>query len=71
VRSSARRHATKARRGGRKWSRRVTERSDALDLEQGVFKRRDPKKIAASLKHSAQRKPQAESGPRTVRRCRC
>jgi hypothetical protein len=30
------------------------ERSDALDLEQGVFKMNSPEKIAASLKHSAE-----------------
>jgi hypothetical protein len=32
----------------------VTRKSDALDLEQGVFTLRDPKRIAASLKRSAQ-----------------
>ncbi|HEX3405921.1 MAG TPA: DUF3175 domain-containing protein [Caulobacteraceae bacterium] len=37
----------------RKWSADVTEHSDALDLEQNVFKSRDPKKIARSLKRSA------------------
>jgi hypothetical protein len=36
-----------------KWSQRVTESSDALDLEEGVFSWDDPKKIAASLKRSA------------------
>lgn len=62
-RSSTRRHATKARRGGRKWSRRVTERSDALDLQQGVFKQKDPKKIAASLKRSAERSHRRKADP--------
>src|SRR5262252_1547386 len=42
-------------RSGRRWSRHVTERSDALTLERGVFTSRDPKRIAASLKRSAQR----------------
>jgi hypothetical protein len=37
----------------RRWSADVTEHSDALDLEQDVFKSRDPKKIARSLKRSA------------------
>ena len=37
----------------RKWSAEVTRRSDALDLEKDVFKSRDPKKIARSLKRSA------------------
>jgi Protein of unknown function (DUF3175) len=38
----------------RKWSAEVTRRSNALDLEPGVFTRRDPKEIAASLKRSAE-----------------
>ncbi len=37
----------------RNWSDRVTRESNALDLEQGVFTWDDPKRIAASLKHSA------------------
>jgi hypothetical protein len=37
----------------RKWSRDVTKHSNALDLEGGVFKKKDPKKIAQSLKRSA------------------
>jgi hypothetical protein len=37
----------------KRWSADVTEHSDALDLEQNVFKSRDPKKIARSLKRSA------------------
>ena len=36
-----------------KWSDRVTRESDALDLEAGVFTWDDPKRIALSLKHSA------------------
>ena len=36
-----------------RWSHRVTQTSNALDLEQGVFTWPDPKRIAASLKHSA------------------
>jgi hypothetical protein len=51
------------RRGGRKWSRHVTERSDALDLEQGVFKQKDPKRIAASLKRSAERSRRRKADP--------
>ena len=38
----------------RRWSQRVTRESDALDLERGVFALRDPKRIAASLKRSAE-----------------
>lgn len=35
------------------WSGEVTKHSIALDLEEGVFTWSDPKKIAESLKHSA------------------
>lgn len=35
------------------WSNRVTRESNALDLDQGVFTWKDPKRIAASLKQSA------------------
>jgi Protein of unknown function (DUF3175) len=58
------RGATKsAKRGGRKWSHKVTERSDALDLRKGVFKLNDPKKIAASLKRSAERSKRRKADP--------
>jgi hypothetical protein len=36
-----------------KWSQHVTETSNALDLEAGVFALHEPRKIALSLKHSA------------------
>lgn len=36
------------------WSARVTARSNALDLEPGVFTWRDPERIARSLKRSAE-----------------
>jgi hypothetical protein len=51
---SARRKST-GRSSSRRWSARVTRESDALDLKGGVFKLRDPKRIAASLKRSAER----------------
>lgn len=38
----------------KKWSRQVTKRSNALDLEEGVFTFDNPKKVAASLKRSAE-----------------
>lgn len=37
-----------------RWSQDVTEHSDALDLDQGVFTWDDPAKIAESLLRSAQ-----------------
>ena len=36
------------------WSAEVTERSNALDLEPGVFTWNDPRRIAESLKCSAE-----------------
>ncbi len=47
----------------RKWSQRVTERSDALDLERGVFTLKSPKQIAASLKRSAERSRRRKADP--------
>jgi translation initiation factor 2 alpha subunit (eIF-2alpha) len=38
----------------RHWSQGVTAHSNALDLEQDVFKKHDPHEIALSLKHSAE-----------------
>ena len=46
-----------------KWSQNVTEHSNALDLEQGVFKQRSAKRIAASLKHSAEHSERRKSSP--------
>src|SRR5580698_3683680 len=54
---------SRARTGGRYWSARVTRESDALDLKKGVFKLDDPKKIAASLKHSAERSHRRKADP--------
>jgi hypothetical protein len=48
---------------GRRWSRQVTEHSDALTLERGVFTLRDPKRIAASLKRSAEKSRRRKSDP--------
>lgn len=47
-------HATK-RASGKRWSKQVTEHSDALDLREGVFELDDPATIARSLRRSAQR----------------
>ena len=44
-----------AKSSPRRWSQRVTKKSDALDLKRGVFTLKDPKRIAASLKRSAER----------------
>lgn len=47
----------------RRWSAKVTETSHAMDLEAGVFSQQDPKKIAQSLKHSAEHSHSRKSDP--------
>ena len=56
--STAKKSPTQSRR----WSQRVTKESDALDLKRGVFTLTDPKKIAASLKRSAERSSGRKTG---------
>lgn len=53
----------KAKRRTKRWSARVTQRSDALDLESRVFKSRDPHKMALSLKRSAERSKRRKGTP--------
>lgn len=48
---------------GKKWSKHVTDTSDALDLKQDVFTSDDPEKIARSLKHSAKQSDRRKSNP--------
>lgn len=48
---------------GRKWSAKVTETSDALDLEEDIFKSRSAKRIAASLKRSAEHSHRRKTSP--------
>jgi len=48
---------------GARWSQRVTSTSNALDLEPGVFTWRDPKRIARSLKRSAESSNRRKAGP--------
>src|SRR6266853_210688 len=57
------RRKTARKAGGGRWSRRVTQTSDALDLDGGVFTLRDPRKIAASLKRSAERSKRRKANP--------
>jgi hypothetical protein len=47
----------------KKWSADVTEHSDALDLEKHVFEQHDPKKIAESLKRSAEHSHRRKGEP--------
>ncbi|MES5486796.1 DUF3175 domain-containing protein [Bradyrhizobium sp. INPA03-11B] len=65
--STARSASTARRKRGAKttskrWSQRVTRESDALDLKRGVFKLTNAKKIAASLKTSAEHSTRRKSG---------
>lgn len=60
---------TKHHRGGakpkrtRRWSARVTRESNALDLDRDVFTWKDPKRIARSLKRSAEHSRRRKSEP--------
>jgi len=47
----------------KKWSAEVTQHSNALDLEEGVFKMHDPHQIALSLKHSAEHSHRRKTSP--------
>ena len=51
------------RRQGKRWSGRVTERSNALDLDAKGFTWSDPRRIAASLKRSAERSRRRKGTP--------
>ncbi|WP_084809802.1 DUF3175 domain-containing protein [Bradyrhizobium sp. NAS80.1] len=63
--TGARRSTTRKsskRAAPKRWSQRVTKESDALDLERGVFKLTSAKKIAASLKRSAEHSSRRKAG---------
>ena len=47
----------------KKWSKKVSETGDAMDLEKNVFKSKDPKKIAFSVKRSAEKSKRKKAGP--------
>src|SRR5262245_29179102 len=53
----------KPARSGTRWSKRVTETSNAMDLEPSVFRLRSAKQIAASLKRSAERSRRRKAEP--------
>ena len=57
--------ATRAKRtpAKRKWSGAVMRSSNALDLQHRAFTWRDPKRIARSLKQSAERSTRRKAGP--------
>lgn len=47
----------------RNWSNRVKRESNALDLEPGVFTWRDPRRIALSLRRSAETSTRRKAAP--------
>ncbi len=49
--------------GSKRWSRDVTEHSNALDLEKDVFTKDSPRGIAESLKRSAEHSSRRKSDP--------
>jgi Protein of unknown function (DUF3175) len=49
--------------GPRYWSGEVTRRSNALDLERGVFRGADPRRVALSLKRSAESSKRRKGTP--------
>jgi|SRR6516162_9577913 hypothetical protein len=57
----SRKSATRSRT--HRWSAQVTKQSDALDLERDVFNARDPRKIALSLKRSAEQSKRRKGTP--------
>lgn len=51
-----------AKTKNRFWSKQVTDHSNALDLEKGVFTR-SPRQIALSLKRSAEKSQRRKASP--------
>ncbi|HEY2591226.1 MAG TPA: DUF3175 domain-containing protein [Steroidobacteraceae bacterium] len=49
--------------GRARWSHRVMQTSNALDLEPGVFRKRSPREIARSLKRSAEASGRRKAEP--------
>jgi len=47
----------------KKWSNKVTKKSFALDLEEGIFTWNNPRKIALSLKKSAENSIRRKAKP--------
>lgn len=63
ARKTATRTPPKRSDSPRRWSGRVTRESNALDLRKGVFTLADPKRIAASLKRSAESSKRRKADP--------
>ena len=63
VKKSGKRAAAPKRAAAKRWSGDVTKHSDALDLDAGVFTWKDPRRIAASLKASAEASSRRKADP--------
>src|SRR6476659_7346772 len=62
-RTGAPRKKPRSKQAGRRWSRQVTEHSDTLTLDKGVFTLKDPRHIASSLRRSALRSRRRKADP--------
>jgi hypothetical protein len=60
---SRKKSKARARSRTRMWSARVTQRSNALDLQPKVFRSTNPRRIALSLKRSAQASKRRKGTP--------
>ncbi len=59
----AKRKSSKRASQSKRWSQRVTGTSDALTLEEGVFKKPTPRQVALSLKRSAEHSRRRKAAP--------
>src|SRR5262249_18507729 len=62
-RKTSRRKSAPGGTHGRRWSARGARENAPRDLDRGVFTKRDPKQIAASLKRSAERSRRRKADP--------
>ena len=62
-RTTRRKSSTQRKAAERRWSAHVTKTSNALDLDRGVFTWKDPTRIAASLRRSAQHSRRRKGDP--------
>ena len=63
ARSKSGSHTSRSKKSPHKWSAEVTRHSNALDLNAGVFTLKDPRRIALSLKRSAEASKRRKGTP--------
>jgi hypothetical protein len=63
ARSKSGSHTSRSKKSPHKWSAQVTRHSNALDLNAGVFTLKDPRRIALSLKRSAEASKRRKGTP--------